>query len=117
MAQYETVLNELVKATGIEGASLVSMDGLPISSVLPPDAEEDKVAAMSAALLSLGERVVEELKKGALEQITIKGNHGYIVITGIKEDAVLTTLTSEEAKLGLVYIEIKKAKEKLESML
>jgi len=117
MAKYETVLNELVKAAGIEGASLVSMDGLPISSILPPGAEEDKVAAMSAALLSLSERVVEELKKGKLEQITIKGDHGYIVITGIKEDAVLTTLTSEEAKLGLIYMEIKKAKEKLESIL
>ena len=117
MAKYEAVLNELVKVTGIEGASLVSMDGLPISSILPPGAEEDKVAAMSAALLSLGEKVVEELKKGKLEQITIKGDHGYIVITGIKEDAVLTTLTSEEAKLGLIYMEIKKAKEKLESIL
>ncbi|NPB08477.1 MAG: hypothetical protein GXN96_06065 [Aquificae bacterium] len=117
MDKYESLLQELVKATGIEGASLVSMDGLPIASVLPPDAEEDKVAAMSAALLSLGERVVEELKKGSLEQITIKGDVGYIILTGIGQEAVLTTLAGSNAKLGLVYMEIKKVQEKLKELI
>ncbi|WP_461831664.1 roadblock/LC7 domain-containing protein [Aquifex sp.] len=117
MDNYEAVLQELIKAGGIEGATLVSLDGLPIASVLPPDAEEDKVAAMSAAILSLGEKVVEELKKGTLEQITIKGNSGYIVITGIGKDAVLTTLTNADAKLGLIYMEIKKAQEKLKELI
>jgi len=116
MDKYESLLQELVKATGVEGASLVSMDGLPIASVLPPDAEEDKVAAMSAALLSLGERVVEELKKGTLEQITIKGQ-GYIILTGIGQEAVLTTLAGANAKLGLVYMEIKKIQEKLRELI
>jgi len=117
MDKYESLLQELVRATGVEGASLVSMDGLPIASVLPPDAEEDKVAAMSAALLSLGERVVEELKKGTLEQITIKGDQGYIILTGIGQEAVLTTLAGANAKLGLVYMEIKKIQEKLKELI
>ena len=117
MNKYEDVLQELVKSSGIEGAALVSMDGLPIASVLPPNAEEDKIAAMSAALLSLGERVVEELAKGKLEQITIKGNHGYIILTGVGQDAVLTTLTGEEAKLGLIYMELKKAQQKLKELM
>ncbi|NPB06732.1 MAG: hypothetical protein GXO03_03890 [Aquificae bacterium] len=117
MDKYEMLLQELVKASGVEGASLVSMDGLPIASVLPPDAEEDKVAAMSAALLSLGERVVEELKKGTLEQITIKGDQGYIILTGIGQEAVLTTLAGANAKLGLVYMEIKKIQEKLKELI
>ncbi|HID66219.1 MAG TPA: hypothetical protein EYP32_05195 [Aquificaceae bacterium] len=117
MDKYQAVLQELIKASGIEGATLVSLDGLPIASVLPPDTEEDKVAAMSAAILSLGEKVVEELQKGNLEQITIKGNHGYIVITGIGQDAVLTTLAGENAKLGLIYIEIKKAQQQLKELI
>jgi predicted regulator of Ras-like GTPase activity (Roadblock/LC7/MglB family) len=71
---------------------LVSADGLPISSVLKPGMEEDRIAAMSAAILSLGERVVEELAKGALEQITIKGSNGYVILTGVGTDAVMVVL-------------------------
>ena len=96
---------------------MVSADGLPISSVLKPGMEEDRIAAMSAAILSLGERVSEELAKGALEQITIKGRDGYVVMTGIGQDAVLVILADNNAKLGLILMEIKKAQEKLKSML
>lgn len=65
MDRYSQILQELIKNTGLEGAFLVSADGLPISSVLKPGMEEDRIAAMSAAILSLGERVAEELAKGA----------------------------------------------------
>jgi hypothetical protein len=113
MDRYSQVLQELIRNTGLEGASLVSADGLPISSVLKPGMEEDRIAAMSAAILSLGERVVEELTKGALEQVVIKGRDGYVILTGIGSDAVLVALASDDAKLGLLLMEIKKAQEKL----
>jgi predicted regulator of Ras-like GTPase activity (Roadblock/LC7/MglB family) len=38
----------------IEASAMVSVDGLMIASALPQDVEEDRVAAMSAAMLSLG---------------------------------------------------------------
>ena len=113
MDRYESILQELLKNSGLEGAVLVSADGLPISAVLKPGIEEDRVAAMSAAILSLGEKVAEELQKGILEQITIKGEEGYIVLTGIGQDAVLTVLASNTAKLGLLLMEIKKAQGEL----
>ncbi len=113
MDKYQRILEELIKGTGLEGAVLVSADGLPISAVLKPGTEEDRVAAMSAAILSLGEKVAEELSKGLLEQITIKGVEGYIVLTGIGQDAVLTVLASNEAKLGLLLMEIKRAQDQL----
>ncbi len=112
MDKYEKVLQELIKSSGLEGAVLVSADGLPISAVLKPGIEEDRVAAMSAAILSLGEKVTEELQ-GTLEQITIKGEEGYIVLTGIGQDAVLTVLASNAAKLGLLLMEIRKAQDQL----
>ncbi|NPA42150.1 MAG: hypothetical protein GXO18_07760 [Aquificae bacterium] len=113
MDKYESILQELIKNSGLEGAVLVSADGLPISSVLKPGIEEDRVAAMSAAILSLGEKVAEELQKGNLEQITIKGHDGYVILTGIGQDAVLTVLASNTAKLGLLLMEIRKAQDQL----
>jgi predicted regulator of Ras-like GTPase activity (Roadblock/LC7/MglB family) len=116
MDRYSQILQELIKNTGLEGASLVSADGLPISSVLKPGMEEDRIAAMSAAILSLGERVAEELAKGTLEQITIKGNDGYVILTGVGTDAVMVVLADNNAKLGLLLMEIRKAQERLRAL-
>jgi len=41
----------------IEASAVVSVDGLIMASALPRDVEEDRVSAMSAAMLSLGERI------------------------------------------------------------
>jgi predicted regulator of Ras-like GTPase activity (Roadblock/LC7/MglB family) len=45
----------------IEASAVVSVDGLIMASALPTDVEEDRVSAMSAAMLSLGERISTEL--------------------------------------------------------
>ena len=44
-----------VASPDIEASAVVSVDGLIMASALPQDAEEDRVSAMSAAMLSLGE--------------------------------------------------------------
>ena len=43
------------------------MDGLPIATSLPREVEEDRVSAMSAAMLSLGERIASELGADAVK--------------------------------------------------
>ena len=48
----------------IEASAIVSVDGLSIASALPHGVEEDRVSAMSAAMLSLGERIASELGRG-----------------------------------------------------
>ena len=60
----------------IEASAIVSVDGLTIASALPQGVEEDRVSAMSAAMLSLGERIASELGRGSLEQVYIKGDKG-----------------------------------------
>ncbi len=97
----------------IEASAVVSVDGLIIASALPGDAEEDRVSAMSAAMLSLGERIASELGRGALEQVYIRGDHGYVILTAVGEEAVLTALARDGAKLGLVFLEMRRAAEDL----
>ncbi len=101
----------------IEALAVVSLDGLPIASLLPVDAEEDRVAALSAGILSLGERASDELKKGRLEQAYVKGEMGYIVTTGIRDIAALTVVTNRDAKLGMVFFSIRKGIQELEKIL
>ncbi len=101
----------------IEASAVVSLDGLTIASALPQGVEEDRVSAMSAAMLSLGERIANELGRGLLDQVYIKGEKGYVVLMSIGEDAVLTALAREQAKLGLIFLDMRRAAEALTKLI
>jgi predicted regulator of Ras-like GTPase activity (Roadblock/LC7/MglB family) len=101
----------------IEASAIVSVDGLIIASALPEEVEEDRVSAMSAAMLSLGERIATELGRGSLNQVNIKGEHGYVVLMSVGEEAVLTVLAREQAKLGLILLDMRRATETLEELI
>jgi hypothetical protein len=100
----------------IEGSAVVSVDGLIIASALPGGSEEERVSAMSAAMLSLGERIANELGRGALDQVYVRGKNGFVILTSIGQEAVLTALAREDAKLGLVFLEMRRAAEDLVSI-
>jgi len=101
----------------IEASALVSVDGLTIASALPQGVEEDRVAAMSAAMLSLGERIAMELGRGSLVQVYIKGENGYVFLMSVGDEAVLTALAREQAKLGLIFLDMRRTTEALLKLL
>ncbi len=109
----ERLRNMQAAAPDIEASAVVSVDGLIIASALQQGVEEDRVSAMSAAMLSLGERISGELGRGGLDQVYIKGNKGAIVLTSIGDEAVLTALARQEAKLGMIFLEMRRAAEDL----
>lgn len=100
-----------------EASAVVSVDGLTIASALPQGVEEDRVSAMSAAMISLGERIAGELGRGLLEQVYIKGENGYVMLMAVGQDAVLTTLARQQAKLGLFLLDMKRASGDLEKLI
>jgi hypothetical protein len=102
-----------ISSPAVEAAAIVSVDGLSIASSMPADVEEDRVAAMSAAMLSLGERIAGELGRGTLEQVYIRGESGYVILMAIGEEAVLTVLARKDAKLGLIFLDMGRAAEDL----
>jgi len=106
-----------ISTPDIEASAIVSVDGLPMASALPANVEEDRVSAMSAAMLSLGERIAGELRRGMLNQVYIKGKHGYVMLMSVGEEAVLTVLARKGAKLGLVFLEMRRAVEDLGALL
>jgi predicted regulator of Ras-like GTPase activity (Roadblock/LC7/MglB family) len=90
----------------IEACALISEDGLVIASALPQHIQEMRVAGMAATLLSLGERASHELSRGALQQVLIRGDEGYVVMTRAGTGTLLLALTTREAKLGLVFYDM-----------
>ncbi len=93
----------------LEAAAVISVEGLMISSSLPESIADDRMAAMSAAMLALGERIAKDLDRGELAQMYIKGNDGYVVLMSVDDRAVLASLASEDAKLGLVLLDLQEA--------
>jgi predicted regulator of Ras-like GTPase activity (Roadblock/LC7/MglB family) len=102
-----------VSSPDIEASAVVSVDGLPIATALPREVEEDRVSAMSAAMLSLGERIASELGRGTLSEVQIKGEKGFVILQSLGTEAVLTVLAREGAKMGLVLLDMRRAAEDL----
>ncbi len=112
------VLQNFVSATNdIQGAAVVTPDGLPLADCLPGGMDDERVAAMSAAILSLGERIGSELARGNIDRIYVEGNQGYAVLTSCGEDAVFLVLANATAKQGVLMLEIKRAISELKSLL
>jgi len=97
----------------VQASAVVSVDGLIMASSLPSGVEEDRVSAMSAAMLSLGERIAGELGRGILDEVYIHGNDGYVILMASGGNAVLTVLAREQARLGLVLLEMRRAAQDL----
>ena len=102
------ILNFIKSTSGVEGAALISPDGLPLATNLPESMDEERVAAISAAMLSLAERISNELERGNVERVFVEGDLGYGILTNCGEDAVLLVLAGKAAKQGMLLLAIKK---------
>jgi predicted regulator of Ras-like GTPase activity (Roadblock/LC7/MglB family) len=118
-AMLDTVLSDLNGSSAdIEASAVISTDGLMMAAQLPSGMDEDRVGAMSAAMLSLGDRTARELGRGStLEQVLVKAEKGYILMTHAGPNAVLTVLAKPSARLGLIFLDVKRAAANLASIL
>jgi len=116
--ELEKILKEMEAADpDIEASAIVRTDGLVMASALPKSADEGLIAAMSAAILNIGSRALSELAKGELEKIIVSGDKGDITIMGVGKEAVLSAITKPGANIGLLLVEMARAREKVESVL
>ncbi|MCK5222681.1 MAG: roadblock/LC7 domain-containing protein [Candidatus Aminicenantes bacterium] len=116
--KLNSILMKLQSSTSdFEASAIISEDGLMIANVLPEGLEETQIAAMSAAMMTMGTKTAMELKRGNLEQLFIKGEKGYVVIMQAGPYSVLLALTSEDAKLGLVFLGMSRAVEEIAEVL
>ncbi|HEY9598981.1 MAG TPA: roadblock/LC7 domain-containing protein [Cyanophyceae cyanobacterium] len=112
------ILKNFVTGTSdVEGVAIVTPDGLPLASSLPGNMDEERVSAMSAAMLSLGERIGKELVRGNIDRIYVEGDEGFSILTSCGEEAVFLVLANKAAKQGVLMLEIKRALAELKPVL
>jgi uncharacterized protein len=100
--------NFVATTTDVQGAAMVTPDGLPLATSLPGAMDDERVSAMSAAMLSLGERIGKELARGDIDRIYVEGDEGFSILTSCGEDAVFLVLAGKAAKQGVLMLEIKR---------
>ena len=113
----EAILEEIIRAGGIEAAAIASRDGLLISSTLSGQLLSERFVAMGATMIGAAETAATELGMGIPDKIITESKNGKIIGTGAGPKALLFVMTSPDASLGLVLIEMKKASEKIKQVL
>jgi uncharacterized protein len=113
-ARLAAALDDFIRSSvDVEAAAVVSFDGLPMASALPDDMDEDRLGAMSAALLSLGEQAAIGLGRGQLNQVFVEGDHGFVFLMSARDQAVLAAVANRSAKIGFMLFEMRRAADRI----
>ncbi|MGB0678259.1 MAG: roadblock/LC7 domain-containing protein [Polyangiales bacterium] len=111
------VLRRFVDAIpGVQGAAVVTADGLPLATSLPSSMNDERAAAMTAAMLSMGERIGRELSRGGVERVLVEGAEGYSLLMRCGGELALLTLATREVKQGLLLYEVQQLVQGLSEM-
>lgn len=117
MSAFDAPLKQLMQdSSEIKAAALVSVDGIMIASHSIKDVSEDQMAAMSAAMLSLGNRMAGNVLNGNIDRVMIQSNLGYVIITAVGENLLLSVVAVLNAKLAMVFHDIKSFGETIKSI-
>lgn len=101
----------------IEASALASDDGIMMASHLKVGINEDRMAAMSAAMLSVGNRMIDDLLQGTSDRVMIQSSAGYVIISAVTDELILTVVARPDAKLGMVFHDIRNFAKKLKNSL
>ena len=101
---------------GIRSVAIVSTEGLIVHSIMEEDISEIKIAAMTATILSVAERVLLEMKSGRLDVCILQGDEGNFVVMEAGRDLILATCTDLDTSMDLLFVEMSKTSEQIKNL-
>ena len=113
MATKSEKINDVLRglrasAPEIIGATVVNSDGFIVAAVVPGEIDEDLIGGMAASLLGVGERISTDLMRAPMEQTYVRSPKGYIIVNSVGPDSALVLLVNRDAKLGLIFLELRR---------
>ncbi|MBD3249306.1 roadblock/LC7 domain-containing protein [Candidatus Woesearchaeota archaeon] len=112
--KLSTVLQKLTSTGDIDGAVVITRDGLLVASELTESIDSDTLAAMAATMTGAAETAIQELKKSSPDRVIVESKNTKMITVGAGDDAILVCIMKPSAKLGIILLEMKKAAEKIE---
>ncbi|MBN1330092.1 MAG: roadblock/LC7 domain-containing protein [Candidatus Heimdallarchaeota archaeon] len=112
--QFEYLLQSIFEnIEGVRSAAIVSQEGLVVHSVLEEGISEIKLAAMTATILSVAEKVLMELKSGILDVCIVQGDEGNFCVMEAGPELILAVCLNVDARMDTCFIEMRKVSEKI----
>src|SRR5437764_2987337 len=101
----------------LKGVLLASNEGLPIAHSLSNGSDPNRVAAMAAAMSSLGRRITDSMTTGALAEVSIQAEEGSMFVYSAGTKAVLAVVSPKEGNAGLIHLEARDAATGIDALL
>jgi hypothetical protein len=99
--------------SGVEAAAIISADAMPLASEMSDSLEEEVLSATASALMTTGERVANDLARGNLDQLYLRGEDGDLLVVKVNGDAILACVVDHQAKMGLTLLEVGRCAQRL----
>lgn len=106
------VLEELNKTSGVSGSMLVGHDGIVIAADLQATFEDDTLGALAASITANIKKSMSRLNQPKPDHVTIEAENSKLFITDC-EVGVLVVVAEKDANLGLIRLEVRNARKKL----
>jgi hypothetical protein len=122
----DDLLDSLIQASSdFEGAVLVSMDGLVISTARSfgeqterlQGLDDSDIGAVACRAFEQSDQATTRLDRGELERMILSGSQGNMIITQAGTDALCVVLLRPDAKLGVASFEAARIGRRIESLL
>ena len=101
---------------GVRSAAIVSMEGLIVQAILAEGISDIKLAAMTATILSVAERVLIELKSGILDVCILQGDEGNFVVMEAGKELIIAVCLDIDERMDTCFIEMRKVSEQVKSI-
>lgn len=116
---FNTILKELAKRSGANGAVLLSIDGEVVASFADsPALEIDLIGAHHGVILSIIQDAAARLKEpDSVKAVSISTGNARLTICALKEGLCLVLAMNKSKHMGKALTESRKAIEKIEKEL
>lgn len=105
--ELDRVLTSLQNIPDIEGAAIVTRNGILVKSTLPPNIDGQKFAAMSASMVGASE-TMDALMRSFAKRIVIDIERGKILALGSGPKAIIVVSVDERTDIEKLTRELEK---------
>lgn len=98
--RLKTMLESLRGSNGVVASTVISRDGIPVASDLPPQVNPDVLALRTAFMQGIGELVMESVEDEAARTVIIVAEQHYILTTPVDERRILVVVLDRRSDVG-----------------
>lgn len=97
----------------LHGVLLATSEGMPLVYSLGENNDPGRLAALAAAVTSLGRRVTEALASGTCQEVSVLGSEGQMLLYAAGPKAVLAVLGPAHLNHALVQLAARNAAQQI----